>query len=146
MAQFEYKIASGFDVDDSSMDYFEDIFTGQQRKKSGSPLPRGSRVPLGSDTRIMLDGSRRTDGARIASITYDTVSFTDLDTYVTTYIGSWTTEYAAVTVKLQDPDGTFTRYNAYAYLPVSDGEINYQHINTSWVARLSLVFYIIGAV
>lgn len=144
MARYEYKIATGFDVANGSMTYFEDIFTGQQRKKSGSPFPRGSRVPRGSITTVAIDGTRYIDGNRVASITYDIVSFTDLDTYITTYIGSWATDYASVTVKLRDPDGDFTRYNAYAYLPLTDDGLDYQHINTDWIARLTLQFFIIG--
>lgn len=145
MARYEYKIGSGYNVADLSLAYFENIFTAQVRKHTTPPYPKGGIVPSGAVTRTDLDGGRVTDGEQIAVVFYDAVTFDDLDTYVTTYLGSWSVEYAQVTVKLRGLDGNFSRYNAYAYQPTLDGLPVYQYINTNWVSNLALRFLIKGA-
>lgn len=136
MATFEYKIASGYNIADGSMTYLETVFNPFQYG-----FPNVNRVPPGSVTRFAIDGTRRTDGAKLVDIRYAKLSFTDLGSYITAYLGSWTTESAQVTLKTRNIDGSFTRYNALAYLPIYNED--YEHRGTAIVINVRLPFRIV---
>lgn len=138
MATYEYKIGNNHNTADGSLVYFETIF---------NPVlygfPNVNRIPDGALVRHAMDGTRSIDGERLVVVRYAKLSFTLLSSYITTYIGGWSSQDNEVTLKTRNPDGTFTRYNAIAYKP-RVGE-DYVHRTTDIVVNVTLTFRIVEA-
>ena len=105
-----YEIAVGLDQT-PPLANFESIFS--------HPL-KGKRVPLGAVTEFALDGTQRTDGEQLVTLSTPITLFSELDAYVTLVFGDWGTENADVTLRCKNRDNSYTYYNATAYLPLEE--------------------------
>lgn len=138
MALYLYKIGVGFN-NSAGVVNIETVFKA---------APRGVRLPLGSVTRVALSGHQRTDGERIVAWRWDVAKFSELDAFVTTYLGgSWNVENANVTIGTRFRDNDFSGegsndyWNAILYLPLDT--VNYRNHPTRLVRDLEIKFRII---
>lgn len=138
MPLYLYKIGAGFN-NIAGVVNIETVFR---------TAPRGVRLPLGAVTRVALSGRQRTDGERIVIWRWDVARHSELDAFVTTYLGgSWNVETAEVTIGTRFRDNDFSGegsndyWNAILYLPLDF--VNYQHINTRLVRDLEIRFRVI---
>lgn len=108
----ELKIASGHD-NEAGFVAIETVV---------ATAPRCTPVPRGSVAERALSGKLRRDGSVDVVWSWGILSHSDLDTLITTYLGTWDTDSAEVTIRTLKRDGTYGNYNAVMYLPVADGE------------------------
>jgi hypothetical protein len=137
VALYSYKIGAGFNA--VTLANIETIFR--------TP-PKGLRLPVGAVTRVALSGKQRTDGERIVIWHWDVAKFSQLDTFVTTYLSNWDTESAEVTIGTRYRDNDFSadtgkkNWNAILYLPLDRVDYN-QDKDTYRVLDLNIRFRVI---
>lgn len=133
MALYLYKIAVGYD-NIAGLVNIETIFRA---------APRGVRIPLGAVTRTAISGEVRTDGERIVIWHWDVAKHSELDAFISAYIGgSWNVQNAQVTIGTRYRDNDFSGegsndyWNALLYMPL-DG-VDYRHRDTRRVVDLNI--------
>lgn len=130
MPWFTYEVAPGHN--NYTTANFEDYFN--------VPL-RGRRVPLGSVTTRLMNGTERTDGEQLVELTTEACTFPELETYVEAIFTDWDTENADATLRHRKRDNSFAYFNAIAHLP-RDGE-DYEHVTTRDIQNVRLRFTIV---
>lgn len=104
--------------------------------------PRSSPVPRPPVESRMQSGVLVRDGILRVTWTWASLQRSLLDTLVTTYLGSYDTDSANVTIRTLKRNGAYGTYNAVLYLPTPDGDTfgSYRLATTTKVVDLELVF------
>jgi hypothetical protein len=111
--------------------------------------PKVKPVPLGGSAVKVLSRKIVYTGAQVVLWRWGFMSMTDLNAFITTYLGGWTTENANVTIrtfKRSPTNGvlTYGNYNAILHLPHE--EIDYVQETTETVSDLRVSFDIIAEI
>lgn len=102
--------------------------------------PKADVVPRGVE-RVTLDFKSHYVGLRVVRWEFSVLPFSLLSTLVTTFIGSWSTDSANVTIRTIGPQHTFANYNAVMVTP--DPAEDYTR-RIDYVTGLTLTFRIVA--
>lgn len=99
---------------------------------------RSEMVTAGSEERVTLDQQVTYTGVIVVRWNFSVLPFTHLATLVNTFIGSFTTHSAAVTITTRDADNTFSNFNAVMVLPRAGQD--YTRAKANYIRDLNITF------